>query len=863
MSKRKNNSKLGELRHTVFFILVMLITSIYFLQFGWGLAQNVTLNDTVNLTINDTINDTAINITAENSSLENITTQNQTINLTNTTEELIDEFTFSGKIRDADGKAVKTDIEFIDEDGKVKHKITKNQANAQVDKGKYKVRITPENHPIETIELNDVNVSSNITEFVKIDDVPEFDDYVEVYAIDPTSADFTDGTVTVTATGDELYKCKDWNFTEQECYGDWIKLMDLIPGEEYTFTLTPDDPAFAETIQPNASAGTDAFINQNTPTTNFGSQTFLAAGESGGNYAALLVKFNLSHIPSGADITIAKLKLYFYDSPTNPTNTINLSTRRITSSWDESTVNWNTRPSYTVAYSDKITLTNSYGWVEWDVTSGVQTVVNGSSTNYGMAVVPDLVTASTDKRFYSSDYSNSSLRPILEVNYTTGEPPNVSIIWPGNNTQHGDGDAYVAYNVTSNNSIDSCSLIINGGVQDTDNTITKNIRQTFKKTTSINTTYLISVNCTDSTGVAGTSGIITATINTSKADLYGRIKDSQNNDVNVIINFTQNGVTKATSSGEVHAVTLDDGTYNITIVPVNHTISDMTFEGVNISQGFTRIVDIDEPTNNYGFKRIYAIDPTKINFVRAIVKRIASGRDLFKCESWNFSTRTCVDGKWKKIQNLIPGQKYNFTMLANDPGFGEGNDTVIVLDSGDYLINTTQTILANNSGVYDVGVVPLEEIDDTIKEIIVYGHNESSDQNEIKVSDNFTLTGYSSSYSINPTNLSFSNATVTVTAANTPKNKILYKCLDWNFTTQTCYGNWTALRAITPGENYTFMLNSTDPGLAEGNGTFFDGFESNNLSTNNWTNSGTGNDWAVKSYYPYAGTYSVEGDPEG
>jgi hypothetical protein len=69
-----------------------------------------------------------------------------------------------------------------------------------------------------------------------------------LYAVDPTLLDVTSVSVTVTATGTELYKCKDWNFIRQACVGEWVKLQDLVPGENYTLTIDPTDPGFGETI---------------------------------------------------------------------------------------------------------------------------------------------------------------------------------------------------------------------------------------------------------------------------------------------------------------------------------------------------------------------------------------------------------------------------------------------------------------------------------------------------------------------------------------------------------------------------------------------------------------------------------------
>jgi hypothetical protein len=53
-------------------------------------------------------------------------------------------------------------------------------------------------------------------------------------------------TVTSTASGSTLFKCEDWNFTTQTCFGSWQKIKDLTPGQEYNFILTAEDPGYAE-----------------------------------------------------------------------------------------------------------------------------------------------------------------------------------------------------------------------------------------------------------------------------------------------------------------------------------------------------------------------------------------------------------------------------------------------------------------------------------------------------------------------------------------------------------------------------------------------------------------------------------------
>ena len=66
-----------------------------------------------------------------------------------------------------------------------------------------------------------------------------------VFAIDPTQVDFESASFSIPALGDSFWKCKDWNFNERACEGDWVKLFDFQAGETYDIPLGPSDPGFA------------------------------------------------------------------------------------------------------------------------------------------------------------------------------------------------------------------------------------------------------------------------------------------------------------------------------------------------------------------------------------------------------------------------------------------------------------------------------------------------------------------------------------------------------------------------------------------------------------------------------------------
>jgi hypothetical protein len=70
---------------------------------------------------------------------------------------------------------------------------------------------------------------------------------IDAFAVDPSSLSFSSGSLTFVAEGNALYKCAAYDFAARTCSGPNVKLLDTIPGREYTIPLTPGDPLFTQT----------------------------------------------------------------------------------------------------------------------------------------------------------------------------------------------------------------------------------------------------------------------------------------------------------------------------------------------------------------------------------------------------------------------------------------------------------------------------------------------------------------------------------------------------------------------------------------------------------------------------------------
>jgi len=195
-----------------------------------------------------------------------------------------------------------------------------------------------------------------------------------------------------------------------------------------TCTLTPLSGA--------STAGTDSWVNQNSPTTNNGTDTASSATSLSLNKnARIYLRFDLTKcgpaIPATATIDSAVLRMV-------PSAVATLCRTydifRVTASWSETTITWNNQPFGTAVNNPAsasrtsssnigaapcaITSVNAYT-TGWDVTADVAAFVAGTATNNGWMIRDDVENASTTIRtttFYARE-TNSVASAQLIVDY--------------------------------------------------------------------------------------------------------------------------------------------------------------------------------------------------------------------------------------------------------------------------------------------------------------------------------------------------------------------------------------------------------------------------------------------------------------
>ncbi len=187
------------------------------------------------------------------------------------------------------------------------------------------------------------------------------------------------------------------------------------------------DSAFADTvtIQPSVK---DTWINEGGPNTNYNGDPIgltVVWGESELAFITL-IEYSLSAIPAGSTITGAELGLQIYWNVRD--TDFKIQARRITSTWTESIVTWNTRPSTTM--SSAVTIDTGIadsGWLEWNITAFVDLWVNENTLNAGVEL--RWITGGAfigAIRFFDREYTTASLRPRLVVYYIPPDPADIS-----------------------------------------------------------------------------------------------------------------------------------------------------------------------------------------------------------------------------------------------------------------------------------------------------------------------------------------------------------------------------------------------------------------------------------------------------
>ena len=185
-------------------------------------------------------------------------------------------------------------------------------------------------------------------------------------------------------------------------------------------------------IKPGPTDGIDASIRTDHPTINYGDDhNFIAnAWTWHGDFfiQRSLIYFDLSVIPENSVILHANLSLYC--NITSGHHQLNSGEnecylQRITSSWDEYSVNWDNQPLITTHNQIRISRSNNttQNYPNINATALIIDMINNPNNSFGFMIKLQTEATYRCMVFASSDHIDESIRPKLEITYLWCEPP--------------------------------------------------------------------------------------------------------------------------------------------------------------------------------------------------------------------------------------------------------------------------------------------------------------------------------------------------------------------------------------------------------------------------------------------------------
>jgi large repetitive protein len=136
---------------------------------------------------------------------------------------------------------------------------------------------------------------------------------------------------------------------------------------------TISSPCAGSTVTLGASA--DSWVLQSSSSSNYGNDSAVKVDTKAGANARVLVRFSLPAIPSGCQVTSARLRLYAGSYKTGRT----LQALRVSAPWTESALTWANQPATS---GSAATVASGSGYREWTVSQQVQAMYSGSNNGF-------------------------------------------------------------------------------------------------------------------------------------------------------------------------------------------------------------------------------------------------------------------------------------------------------------------------------------------------------------------------------------------------------------------------------------------------------------------------------------------------
>ncbi|HIH38481.1 DNRLRE domain-containing protein [Candidatus Woesearchaeota archaeon] len=170
----------------------------------------------------------------------------------------------------------------------------------------------------------------------------------------------------------------------------------------------------------------DAMVKYNNPDTNYDAAN-LESSDRVDNQRESILRWNLSSIPPGSTITNASLYMMVRLSSSSDTT---YGVRGVgNDSWIESSITWNTKPSYETTPYDTVDTTpfDNGDWMRWNITSLAQESAD-SDKSLSLAIIDEVSGGTAAWGWYDSETTTASRRPYLTIDYEVTPEENQSRI---------------------------------------------------------------------------------------------------------------------------------------------------------------------------------------------------------------------------------------------------------------------------------------------------------------------------------------------------------------------------------------------------------------------------------------------------
>ncbi|MFH2020367.1 MAG: CARDB domain-containing protein [archaeon] len=332
-------------------------------------------------------------------------------------------------------------------------------------------------------------------------------DINKIYAIDPTKLKFDNATVTAIASGQELYKCKDYNFMTQTCWGEYVKVMDIIPGEEYSFILTPEDPQYTESTSStigcsctnscNTAPGTSSQCTASC--TDYCDINFnIPPGAIDGWLEKVHYSVTITIGGTGLPVTGDHTGRLDKDSTPNSGNDQPIGSSTATSTISTQFVNNDLLDrGADPSFDDISCATWSSGYCTWKPYLTSDYTCSGSRKSCVTTISLTLIN-------YTWNYSSDTT------------PPTISLGNPQNNSYSSSASNSFYYTPDDDGNLKNCSIYINTGLNATNSSLTKGVQTHFTINNMANSLFSWYIKCFDTSGNSQTSGTKYITVDTLK-----------------------------------------------------------------------------------------------------------------------------------------------------------------------------------------------------------------------------------------------------------------------------------------------------------------------------------------------------------